>query len=212
MRLLIESLQDDKNLDQVTTREYLALIAGGNLRLSRLVENFLTFSRIERNREPFKFSPTSPSGVIESVQRAARERLQPSGYCIEVDVTPALPDIVADADALETALLNLLDNAFKYTGVDKHISMRAYAEESCVVFSVEDNGIGIAPREQKQIFQSFYRVDRRLARETSGCGLGLSIVYSIARAHGGFVRVNSQTGLGSTFRILLPFPPKLEES
>ena len=172
MRLLIESLQDDKNLDQVKTREYLDLIAGGNQRLSSLVENFLTFSRIEHNREPFKFSPTSPKSVIESVQRATRERLQSSGCCFEFEVDPDLPDVLADTDALETALLNLLDNAFKYTGVDKRISMRAYSEESCAVFSVEDNGIGIAPREQKRIFKSFYRVDRRLARETSGCGLG----------------------------------------
>jgi len=212
MRLLVESLQDDKDLDPIKTREYLDLIAGGNRRLSRLVENFLTFSRIEHNREPFVFSPTSPRNVVESALLAMRERLPSPGCCLEVDVRPDLPLIYADGDALVTALLNLLDNAFKYTPADPRISLRVYAEESWVVFCVEDNGIGITAREQKRIFRRFYRVDRRLAQETSGCGLGLSIVDSIVRAHGGSVSISSQRDSGSIFRILLPLHRKAGEA
>jgi two-component system sensor histidine kinase SenX3 len=77
------------------------------------------------------------------------------------------------------------------------------------VFAVEDNGIGIPAREQKRIFRRFYRVDRRLARETGGCGLGLSIVDSIVRAHGGSVRVTSRLGSGSTFSLCLPSAGKV---
>jgi two-component system phosphate regulon sensor histidine kinase PhoR len=98
----------------------------------------------------------------------------------------------------------VLDNAYKYTPRDRRIVVRAYREGSNVVFVVKDNGIGIAPREQRRIFRRFYQVDRRLARETGGCGLGLSIVDFIVRAHGGEVRVESQPGAGSTFRVLTP--------
>ena len=98
-----------------------------------------------------------------------------------------------------TVLLNLLDNAYKYTPADKQITVRVFRERGDgdhVVFAVEDNGIGIPVREQKRIFRRFYRVDQRLARETTGSGLGLSIVDAIVRAHGGKVRVESQPDAG----------------
>jgi signal transduction histidine kinase len=101
-------------------------------------------------------------------------------------------------------LLNLLDNAWKYTPGEKHIGVRAYRAQGRVVFAVEDNGIGIAARERKKIFRRFYQVDRRLARDTGGCGLGLSIVDFIVRAHGGSVEVKSQPGHGSTFSVAIP--------
>jgi signal transduction histidine kinase len=115
-----------------------------------------------------------------------------------------LPPVRADESALVTVLLNLLDNAWKYSPGEKHIAVRAYRENSRVVFAVEDNGIGIAPREQKKIFRRFYQVDRRLARDADGCGLGLSIVEFIVRAHGGSVAVKSQPGRGSTFSVAIP--------
>jgi two-component system, OmpR family, phosphate regulon sensor histidine kinase PhoR len=123
---------------------------------------------------------------------------------VDIESDATLPSVKADEDALTTVLLNLLDNAYKYTPAEKRISLRAYREGERVIFAVEDNGIGIAPREQKRIFRKFYQVDRRLARETGGCGLGLSIVDEIVRAHGGSVRVRSQLGQGSTFLVSLP--------
>jgi signal transduction histidine kinase len=204
MRLLVDSLLEDPIFDSKKTREYLQLIAGENLRLSRLVENFLTFSRIERNRQRLEFQEIEPANVVDSVSGIVRERFQGSGCEFSVDVETGLPPIHADPDALLSALLNLLDNAYKYTRSDKRIRLRAYGQSGQVVFAVEDNGMGIAAREQKKIFRRFYQVDRRLARESGGCGLGLSIVDSIVRAHGGSVRVTSQLGSGSTFRLCLP--------
>jgi signal transduction histidine kinase len=113
---------------------------------------------------------------------------------------------------LTTVLLNLLDNACKYTPAEKRIRLRAYRQDGRVAFAVEDNGIGIAPRERKRIFRRFYQVDRRLARETGGCGLGLSIVEFIVRAHGGEVTVESRPGAGSTFRVWLPCRPAARET
>jgi signal transduction histidine kinase len=207
MRLLVDSLLEDGVSDPVRTREYLELIAGENLRLSRLIENFLTFSRIERNRQRFEFSPTSVERVVDTALLAMGERLHVAGCRFETEIAPDLPRLQADEDALVMVLVNLLDNASKYTPQEKHIRVRAAAADGAVILSVEDNGIGIAPGEQQRIFRKFYQVDRRLAREAGGCGLGLSIVASIVRAHGGTIAVKSCPGGGSTFTVSLPFAP-----
>jgi signal transduction histidine kinase len=203
MRLLVDSLLEDEPLDPPKTRDYLRLIAGENQRLARLIENFLTFSRLERNRQRFQFAEVRAEEVVRSAVEVVREHF--AGYDLEVDVGPDLPAIQADRDALVTALLNLLDNAYKYTPGVKRVGLRSFRDAGDLVFAVQDNGIGIAPREQKRIFHKFYQVDRRLARETGGVGLGLSIVDFIVRAHGGKVAVKSQPGAGSTFSIRLPF-------
>jgi signal transduction histidine kinase len=212
MRLLVETLLADERPDAARTREYLDLIAGENLRLTRLVENFLTFSRIERNRQRFELAETSPAAIVESALAAMGERLQAPGCRLEVELSPGLPAIYADQDAMTTVLLNLLDNACKYTPSEKRIRLRAYRQNGRLAFAVEDNGIGIAAGDRKRIFRRFYQVDRRLARETGGCGLGLSIVEFIVRAHGGEVVVESQPGAGSTFRVWLPCRPAAKET
>jgi signal transduction histidine kinase len=200
MRLLVDALLEEDSPDPHKTREYLQLISAENLRLTRLIENFLTFSRIERRRQSFEFGDVDPERVVEAAALAVRERFR-----VETEIQPDLPPVYADEGALVTVLLNLLDNAYKYTPGEKHISLRAYRDGGGVIFAVEDNGIGISPRDQKRIFRKFYQVDRRLARETGGCGLGLSIVEYIVRAHKGFVKVQSHMGAGSTFFVSLPF-------
>lgn len=204
MRVLVEALLVDENPGARKTHEYLEMIARENLRLSRLIENFLTFSRLERNRQKFDFRATAPERVIQAVLDAARERFQSDDCELHAEAAHGLPALWADEDALVTVLLNLLDNAYKYTPGEKRISLRAFQREGCLVFAVQDNGIGIAPREQKRIFRRFYQVDHRLAREAGGCGLGLSIVEFIVRAHSGTVEVDSQSGRGSTFSVVLP--------
>ncbi len=176
MRLLVDNLLDDPAPDPVKTRDYLQLISGENQRLTRLIENFLTFSRIERNRQRFDFTPLNPADVIQSAAQLMRERLQPPQCHFEIEAPADLPRLQADEDALITVLLNLIDNACKYTPSNKQISIRARHAPGQIVYDVADNGIGIAPAIKKRIFRRFYRVDQRLARETQGCGLGLSIV------------------------------------
>ena len=122
---------------------------------------------------------------------------------LTVDVAPDLPIVVLDRHAIAGAVLNLLQNAFKYSGDDKRIMLRALKDGPEVVIEVQDNGIGIARREQRRIFDRFYRIDSLLSRHTEGSGLGLSIAQRIIEAHQGRISVESTPGLGSTFRIHL---------
>jgi signal transduction histidine kinase len=204
MRVLVDSLLDDEELDVRKTRDYLRLIAGENARLSRLIEHFLTFSRIERNRHQFAFAEVRPESIVTAAVNAVRPRLDAAQADFRIDVSRNLPPVFGDEDALATVLLNLLENACTYTRSEKRISLQAYRDGDQVVFEVEDNGIGIAPRDQKRVFRRFYQVDRRLSRESGGCGLGLSIVDFIVKAHGGAVGLRSEVGVGSTFRVSLP--------
>ena len=147
--------------------------------------------------------PTDPSEIVSASVAAIRERT-PAGCDLRVETPDALPRIMADPDALGTALVNLLDNALKFTPAEKHILVRTSVDDRSVLLSVRDNGAGIPASEQRRIFRRFYRVDRRLTRETTGVGLGLSIVALIVRAHGGQIEVTSEPGAGSTFVLRLP--------
>ena len=139
---------------------------------------------------------------------SVRARFDAPGCRLDVEIEADLPSVMADPDALETALVNLLENAYKYSAEIKHIVLHARAKNGNVMFSVKDNGIGITPRDRRRIFLPFHQVDQRLSRRGSGCGLGLSIVQFITTAHHGSVSVESQPGCGSTFTISLPAAPR----
>ncbi len=204
MRVLVDTLLDTEQFDEKTTREYLKLLATENARLSRLIDNFLTFSRLERNKFTFEFARVRPEQIVEGAVAALGERAQSPGCVLESHTANNLPPIRGDADALVTALLNLLDNAWKYTGNEKHIVLRTESHNGSVCFAVQDNGIGLTPRDSKRVFRRFYQADQGLSRSAGGCGLGLSIVQSIVEAHHGSVRVESEPGRGSTFTIEIP--------
>ena len=204
IRLLVDTLLDAKTQDANKTREYLQLIAKENSRLSRLIDNFLAFSRMERNKQTFQFAATSLDAIINTAVDAIRERFDRPGCHLEVKIDADLPAITADADALVTVVLNLLDNAYKYTGDEKLICLNAYQDQENICISVTDNGIGLSRAAIKKIFARFYQVDRRLSRSAGGCGLGLSIVKFIVNAHAGTVNVTSQPGRGSMFTVVLP--------
>jgi signal transduction histidine kinase len=199
MKLLVESLLNGEQFEPVRTRQYLQLVARENSRLSRLIDNFLTFSRMERNRGRFEMARVRPEAVVRAAVESIGER-----FAVEVQIDGDLPPLYADEDALVTVLLNLLDNAYKYTSGERRIELRGYFSAGRVCFAVKDNGVGIAERDRKKIFRRFYQVDRSLSRQAGGVGLGLSIVEFIVKAHHGEVTVVSRQGAGSTFTIALP--------
>jgi len=204
MRVLVDTLLDGRNADGEQAREYLALIARENQRLSRLIDNFLTFSRMERNKRAFELAPVDPGDIVTNAVASAGERFRSPACRLDVEIAPDLPPVTADPGAMVTVLLNLLDNAWKYSGDDKHITVRAWANGQGVCFAVSDNGIGLTRRATRKVFGRFYQVDRSLSRTASGCGLGLSIVKFIVDAHDGTVDLASELGEGSTFTITLP--------
>lgn len=205
MRVLVDTLLEGRSRDAGQTREYLQLIAHENERLSRLIENFLSFSRMERNKRAFEFSEVPPEEVVQTVRETVRERFETTGAELCVETASGLPPLTADRDALVTVLLNLLDNACKYSTPPLRVTLRTRKVQQGVAFEVEDNGIGLSRRDTRKIMDRFYQVDQSLARETGGCGLGLSIVQFIVQAHRGTIDVQSKPGQGSLFTITIPY-------
>jgi hypothetical protein len=204
MRVIVDTLLADDCRDRERAVEYMELARKENERLSRLIDNFLSFSRMERDARAFAFEPLDPAEIARTAAEHMRAGLESAGFAFHVDVQPGLPTVAGDRDALVTALLNLLDNARKYSADEKDIRLRAYGVDRSVCFEVADKGIGMTRRDARKAFDRFYQADRALSRSTGGCGLGLSIVRFIARGHGGSVRVRSRPGEGSTFKITLP--------
>ncbi|MDX1951909.1 MAG: HAMP domain-containing sensor histidine kinase [Verrucomicrobiota bacterium] len=204
MRLLIDTLLETEKPSPMVVKEYLELMSRENQRLTRLIENFLTFSRISRNKLPLNFELLDPAEVAEEAIRACGDRLNATGVRFTFKSTAALPRIKGDRHALSTALINLLENALKYSGEQKEIRLSTFAENGDVIFTVRDNGIGIEERHHARIFERFYQVDQTLSKSTDGCGLGLSIVQHVAQAHGGEVGLQSKAGAGSEFTLKIP--------
>jgi two-component system, OmpR family, phosphate regulon sensor histidine kinase PhoR len=126
------------------------------------------------------------------------------GHAVSVRVASQAPLVVGNADYLERAVANLLENAIKYTPAGGKIDVSVASDGAQVAVEVSDNGIGIPPEDCARIFERFYRVDRSRSREMGGTGLGLSIVKHIAQSHGGAIEVQSVVGKGSSFRLTLP--------
>jgi signal transduction histidine kinase len=208
MRVLVDTLLEGNVKDETQTEEYLRLTAKENQRLSRMIDNFLTFSRMERNKKAFTIADCSPAAIARDAIEAVKTKFAANNCQFTANITENLPDIQADHDAMVTVLVNLLDNACKYTGEQKHIALKVFTDNGNVGFAVSDNGIGLTRRHIRRIFDSFYQVDNSLARKAEGCGLGLSIVKFIVDAHKGKITVESKPGKGSTFIVKIPLRPK----
>jgi signal transduction histidine kinase len=204
MRVLVDTLLEGRVKDEAQAREYLRLTAKENERLSRMIDNFLSFSRMERNKKAFTLADASPAAIARDAAESVQTKFATHNCRLAMEIGAPLPDVIADHDAMVTVLVNLLDNACKYTTEDKRIALKVFPDNGSVCFAVSDNGIGLARRHLRKIFDSFYQVDSSLARKAEGCGLGLSIVKFIVDAHKGTITVESQPGQGSTFTVRLP--------
>lgn len=204
MRMLVDTLREGRVRDDEQAHEYLDLIAAENERLSRLAEDFLTFSRLERGKQSLQLAPIAPRAVVEQALAGLRPRLSSPGCNFVLDVPGDLPPVRADRDALSSILANLLDNALKYTREDKRISLWVRAAKDAVVFAVTDNGIGLDRAQVRRIFKPFHQVDDRLTRTGEGAGLGLAIVAKLVALHRGKIHVDSRPNQGTTFSVRIP--------
>lgn len=191
--------------DQEKVRQYGEYIEAESRRLTQLINNILDFSRIESGQKSYHFERGQVEEVISETLKMFEVRLQQSRFTMRVEASPrSLPTVVMDPEAISQVLVNLLDNAMKYSGKSTHLVVRIGQADGYVTFSVEDYGVGIPPEEQHRIFERFHRVSTGLVHDVKGSGLGLSLVKHIAEAHGGKVTVDSEPGHGSTFTVHLP--------
>jgi signal transduction histidine kinase len=204
IRLFAETLELGRVPSGEKKHQYYRIIHKESRRLTQLINNILDFSRIEAGRKEYRFVRGDPAAVVRDVVDAYRFQIEQHGFSLSLAVADDLPEMEIDPEALSQALINLLNNAIKYSLNEKAIAVSARRDGDRVLVSVSDRGIGIPKGEQKRIFEKFYRVETSVVHTTKGSGLGLALVQHIAEAHGGRVEVASAPGEGSTFTLSLP--------
>ena len=202
IRMFVETLRFKRYRNEMEAEEYLNILQVEIERLGRLVERVLDFSRMERNRKQFDKTEGDLKIVVRETVAVFQQQVRDAPLEIHMQIHPHTPPLTFDRDAIVEVLWNLLDNAAKYGGC--RVDVKLEWVESGVRLVVQDDGIGIPGREQKRIFERFYRANDTLAREVEGSGLGLAMVKYIVEAHGGKIAVESSVGKGSTFTVTLP--------
>ena len=204
IKLAVETLEMRRYRTPEEGDKYLRTILRESDRLAQLVDNILDFSRLESGQKTLRFASVSVAEVVATAMESFRLRLEDGGFEYHLDVPEALPRVKADPIAIQHCLLNLLDNAMKYSKERKEVRISARERDGMVSISVSDRGIGIDPEDQKRIFEKFARVETGLVHTVKGAGLGLSLVEQLIRAHHGRVEVASTPGEGSIFTLLIP--------
>jgi signal transduction histidine kinase len=204
IRLYAETLELGRLSNPAKCQEYYAIIRKESERLTSLINNILDFSRIESGKKEYSFRETDVADLVRSTLESYRFEIEQDGFQFEQKIDNNLPQAWVDREAIARSLLNLVNNAVKYSATEKYLGVNLYRHDGGLNLEVVDHGIGISPKEQAKIFEKFYRVGDPLLHNTKGSGLGLSLVRHIVQAHGGEVAVQSEPGQGSKFTITLP--------
>jgi len=202
IRLYGETLLDSEDFPAADRKSYYQIITRESERLTHLLENVLDFSRIDRGRKQYHLEEGDLAPVVTRTVGLYEHYLKRRGFSVESDLSTSLPPVRFDSEAVSQAVLNLLDNAAKYSGESKFVAIRLRPEENRVVFEVEDHGRGIPAGEREKIFEQFYRADGAAGK--GGYGLGLFLVKHIMDTHRGSIEVESEVGRGSRFRLIFP--------
>ncbi|HKV59552.1 MAG TPA: histidine kinase dimerization/phospho-acceptor domain-containing protein, partial [Ktedonobacteraceae bacterium] len=198
-----DALSDTQHPLQEQHREQLEIVRRNALRLLKLVNTLLDFSRIEAGRAVAAYEPADLAVFTSDLASTFREVIEKAGLRFVVDCPPLPEAIFVDRDMWEKIVLNLLSNAFKFT-LNGQISITQRLTGDYVELAVQDTGTGIAGEELPHIFERFYRVHNNEARTQEGSGIGLSLVSDLIRLHSGTVHVSSRMGEGTTFTVSLP--------
>jgi signal transduction histidine kinase len=194
-------LQSTVTWDEATRQDFIQTIDREADRMTRLIEDILDMSRLQRGRVPLRRSAVSPDTLARSALTQASPFLEE--HNVSLHIPPGLPLVSADPERIEQVIINLLQNAAKYSPEGSSIRLEA-AGGGNVVFSVVDSGIGIAPEYHEAIFQMFSRIPTPGYTQVSGTGLGLAMCKAIVEAHGGRIWVESKPGQGAAFRFTIP--------
>lgn len=205
IKSVIETLQSGALDDRAAAQDFLSRADEEVDRIVRLVEELLELSRLESGQVPLAREPVE----IETFLTQAVERMRPQaarrGVNLDMEVAAGLPKISGDAQRLEQATVNLIDNAIKFTAAAGSVHVSAALKDGAVAVAIADTGAGIPREDLPRIFERFYKADR--ARGNRGTGLGLAVVKHTVEAHGGSVDVQSEEGHGATFTFTLPVAP-----
>jgi signal transduction histidine kinase len=204
IRLYAETLELGRITTNEKKHEYYSIIRKESERLTALINNILDFSRIEAGRKEYDFRETDIAELVRNTLDSYRFQIEQQGFALEEQIESGIPRVRVDREAIARALVNLVNNALKYSDNEKFLGVKLYREQSVLKLEVSDRGIGIERHEQARIFEKFYRTCDPLVHNTKGSGLGLSLVRHITHAHGGEVEVESTPGRGSKFTLSLP--------
>jgi len=202
MRGELEAAVQNSKIDP-EAREALGTVLEETVRLSKIVDQLLTMSRLDAGEAFLEITPFDFSELVRTTVEYMRLLVDEKKLALKIDAAEPVR-VEGDRSRLQQVIVNLLDNAIKYTPEGGSVSVSVRTEGDNAVLTVADTGIGISEENQAQVFERFYRTDKARSRQMGGTGLGLSIVKSIGAAHGGRVKVQSTEGRGSTFRFEIP--------
>lgn len=211
IRLYAETLELGRINTQDKKQQYYRIIRKESERLSALINNILDFSRIEAGHKEYEFRETDIAELVRNTLDSYRYQIEQQGFAFEESIDSNLPAVPVDREAIARALVNLVNNALKYSCEEKFLGVKLYRDNAVVKLEVADHGIGIERRDQSKIFEKFYRAGDPLVHNTKGSGLGLSLVRHITQAHGGEIAVESTPGRGSKFIMSLPLSSGLQQ-
>lgn len=199
-----ETLLDGALDDKATLKKFLNIIDRHANRMTALIEDLLTLSKLESHQMPMSFEPLDIKNIISGIIQGCEKQAKDKGIEIVMDITDGeILKVMGDKGRLEQVVVNLVDNAIKYTN-DGVVKVVVKKLDNVLRVDIEDTGIGIPEKDIPRIFERFYRVDKGRSRELGGTGLGLAIVKHIIQGHNGKIWVESQLGKGTTFSFTLP--------
>ena len=204
IRGLTETLLGDDEIEKETVTSFIERVHAQSLRLSQLVGDLMTISRLESSQAGEEFTRINFADLARQAVRAGQVTAEEKGQDLDAELPDTEVMVWGDRQNLSQLLDNLIDNAIKYTPNDGSITVKVSKDDENAILQVTDTGIGISPQFQQRVFERFYRVDKARSQSLGGTGLGLSIVKNIAEKHGGSISVKSQLGSGSSFTIKLP--------
>jgi two-component system phosphate regulon sensor histidine kinase PhoR len=197
-----ETLEMGRVRTEEKKKEYYSIIKQETGRLSRIVNKILSFSQIEAGKRKYSFDQTNINSIIKNILNTYSFHLDNNGFKYSFKEDESIPEITADKEALTEAVINLIDNAVKYSKDNREIVIKTGSENNSVFIEVSDRGVGISYEDQKRIFDKFFRVSSGHVHNTKGTGLGLTLVKHIVDAHNGEIRLTSSPGKGSSFKLI----------